>query len=110
MDPMKKNEFKDAYARLQATYRSLPTDELLGELKNVGMWAKGFMRDNQDDKELTSQGLVLMFPFVMEILEALYPKLEVLYGIHATSPKDEGATRKQMVNTLLMLFEEKKVP
>lgn len=108
MDP---DQLKDEISRLGAQYRSLPTDELLGELRNIQDWVRSFLSEAQEDGniKLGQQGLMLVVPFMFEIMDALYPKLEVLYGIHPITPKDGGKTRGQMVKTMMALFE-KKVP
>lgn len=99
---MDKNELLEGFHRVGASYRALPTDELLGELKHLQNWARGFMAQavKADDKHLVGDGLVIVLPFVMELIDALLPKLEVLYGIHAIDAKDDGAVRKQVVEVL----------
>lgn len=99
---MEHQELSNQFRRVGASYRELPTDELLGELKHLQNWARGFMNDAakvKDDEHLMASGLMVIFPFVMELVDALLPKLEVLYGIHAVESQDNAV--RQQVFTLV---------
>lgn len=106
---MDHQELSNEFRRVGASYRDLPTDELLGELKHLQHWARGFMNDAskvEDDDHLMASGLMIIFPFVMELVDALLPKLEVLYGIHAIESKDNDV-RKQVFNLVEGILKSK---
>ena len=112
MDRLSKEELKAGFERIGASYRALPTDELLGELKHLQRWTQDFVAEasKHPDKHLVGSGLLITMPFLMEALEALYPKLEVLFGIHPTDAKDNGMARKQVVDILTRILSERSTP